>query len=107
MDIWLEGHWGRMDIGSDRHWVGWTLGWVDIGLDGHWARWTLGWMDIGLDGHWVRWTLGWMYIGSDGLGQLGSFWVSQSDHSVSQIGQSASQPKCSSPEEVPESQLKF
>ena len=37
-----------MDIGFDRHWVGWTLDQMDIGSDGHlvgWT-WTFGQMDI-------------------------------------------------------------
>ena len=44
-------------------------------------------MDIGSDGHWVGWMLGQMNIGSDGLGQLGSFQVSQSDWSVRPFSQ--------------------
>ena len=50
MDIevgWTLG--GRMDIGSNGHWVQWTLGLMDLGLDGQWVEWILGQMDIGLN----------------------------------------------------------
>ena len=54
-----------MDIGSDGHWVGWTLGWMDIRLNRHWVSRTLGWMDIGLIWHVVWQTWGCMDIGLD------------------------------------------